>query len=54
MAEHDRLTLAPVFVENLNAIFRFDGIDMDDSLAVVVRGRRCPCHRQAGAPKLIG
>jgi hypothetical protein len=32
MTEHDRLTLAPVLVENLDAIFRFDGIHMDGSL----------------------
>jgi hypothetical protein len=24
MAEHDRLTLAPVLVENFNAVLRFD------------------------------
>src|SRR4051794_12630923 len=30
MAEHDRLTLAPILVENLDAVFRFDGIHLDD------------------------
>jgi hypothetical protein len=37
MAEYDGLTLAPVLVENLNAVFRFDGIHVDD-FVLLARG----------------
>jgi hypothetical protein len=37
MTEHDSLTLAPVLVENLNAVFRFDGIHVDD-FVLLARG----------------
>src|SRR5207302_8854927 len=39
MAEHDRLTLAPVLVENLNAVFGFDGIHVND-FVLPARGRQ--------------